>query len=230
MQKLEIEFALIGTTITKAFKTGNFTRETLTTTAKALLKSGVIVVRGIVRGIFELLKTLILAVRDFGNCEIKLPIIAFIWEDILCMDRPCTVFDIIALIVAIPTTIMAKLITGKAPPKFEKLDGKFLKQVFENDKSLSLETKRDFEVLKAEVVLGIGVTTGAITVIKWLYKMATLGLDDIVSQLDGSPSGFFDIFGICVDMVGTIMAIPSNMDLPGAEYRNWVRTTYIHPP
>jgi hypothetical protein len=94
--------------------------------------------------------------------------------------------------------------------------------VLEKDNSISVQTRRDFEVFKAEVILGIGITTGAVTIIKWLYKMATLGLDDIVSQLPGSPSSFFAIFSICVDMIGTIMAIPANMDLPGAVYRNWV--------
>lgn len=53
--------------------------------------------------------------------------------------------------------------------------------------------------------------------------MATQGLDSVLDELDAGPSSLFDIFGICTDMVGCLMAIPDQEDLPGAEYRHWVR-------
>ncbi|EMT74676.1 hypothetical protein FOC4_h10017051, partial [Fusarium odoratissimum] len=65
-------------------------------------------------------------------------------------------------------------------------------------------TKADWTVFCGEVVVGITLTSGAVSLIKLLYKTATQGLDDVLDELDEGPSSLFDVFGIVVDIIGAI--------------------------
>ena len=85
-----------------------------------------------------------------------------------------------------------------------------------------LQSKADWTVFCGEVVVGIKLTPGAVSLIKLLYKTATQGLDD--DELDEGPSSLFNAFGIGFDMLGCLMAIPEQNDMPGAAYRNALRT------
>ncbi|KNB01308.1 hypothetical protein FOXG_04576 [Fusarium oxysporum f. sp. lycopersici 4287] len=67
-----------------------------------------------------------------------------------------------------------------------------------------LQSKTDWTVFCGEVVVGIKLTSGAVSLIKLLYKTATQGLDDVLDELDEGPSLLFDAFGIVFDMIGAI--------------------------
>lgn len=225
MAKLDAQLSLLGSNFTTAFKKeGGVDGNDIINVAKPLLKSGIIAVRAIVKGLLQLMKSLVLKISDLGNAEIDIPIFSWLYKKIT-KGHALTLFDAISLVVAIPTTIFAKLITGKAPPRLENLDGPLLKQLVEDDESLSEDIKADFAVFKTEVAIGLSLTVGTFAVLKLLYKMATLGLDDVLDELEEGPSSLFDIFGICTDMIGCIVAIPTQSDLPGAAYRNWVSRT-----
>ncbi|KAL1876851.1 hypothetical protein VTK73DRAFT_9153 [Phialemonium thermophilum] len=222
MTKLDEQLSLLGNGFTAAFKKeGGVDGNDIINIAKPLLKSGIIAVRAIVKGLLQLMKTLVLKIQELGNAEIDIPIFSWLYQKIT-KGHALTLFDAISLVVAIPTTVCAKLITGKAPPKVENLDAPLLKKLVEDDRSLSENIKTDFDVFKAEVTIGLSLTVGTFAVLKLLYKMATMGLDDVLDELDEGPSSLFDIFGICTDMIGCIVAIPTQSDLPGAAYRNWI--------
>ncbi|KAI8412447.1 hypothetical protein FOFC_05704, partial [Fusarium oxysporum] len=55
-----------------------------------------------------------------------------------------------------------------------------------------LQSKADWTVFCGEVVVGIKLTSGAVSLIKLLYKTATQGLDDVLDGLDEGPSSLFD--------------------------------------
>ncbi|RKK26343.1 hypothetical protein BFJ65_g4234 [Fusarium oxysporum f. sp. cepae] len=97
-----------------------------------------------------------------------------------------------------------------------------LKAKLKSDKYL--QSKTDWTVFCGEVVVGIKLTSGAISLIKLLYKTATQGLDDVLDESAEGPSSLFDAFGIIFDMIGCLMAIPEQNDMPGAAYRNALRT------
>lgn len=59
-----------------------------------------------------------------------------------------------------------------------------------------LQSKTDWTVFCGEVVVGIKLTSGAVSLIKLLYKTATQGLDDVLDELDEGPSSFFDAFSL----------------------------------
>ncbi|QKD48668.2 uncharacterized protein FOBCDRAFT_196148 [Fusarium oxysporum Fo47] len=59
-----------------------------------------------------------------------------------------------------------------------------------------LKSKTDWTVFCGEVVVGIKLTSGAISLIKLLYKTATQGLDDVLDESAEGPSSLFDAFGI----------------------------------
>lgn len=131
-------------------------------------------------------------------------------------------FDAVSLVIAIPTTVFAKVITGKAPPQIPNMDSQLLGRLLSGDGALDSKVKSDFAILKAEITVGITLTTGVFTVLKLLYKAFTGGVSASLEAQKTGPSGFFDIFGIVVDMVCTIIALPDSDDLPGADLRHWV--------
>jgi len=221
IQKLDKQLREIGTNVTELFKKeGSINSDDLMRLGKSLLKAGLTTVRGIVKGLLGLVKLFVTKVGDLINAEIEIPIFTWLYK-LITKGHALTLIDAISLIIAIPTTIFAKLITGKAPPSFENMDGKLMKKLTEGGE-VTDDVKRDWAVFRAEVAVGVGLTTGIIAVIKLLYKMATLGLDEVVDALNEGPGSLFDIFGIVVDMIGCLVAIPDGEDLPGAECRHAV--------
>ncbi|EXA33770.1 hypothetical protein FOVG_15070 [Fusarium oxysporum f. sp. pisi HDV247] len=89
-----------------------------------------------------------------------------------------------------------------------------------------LQSKADWTVFCGEVVVGIKLTSGAVSLIKLLYKTATQGLDDDLDELDEGPSSLFNAFGIVFDMLGCLMAIPEQNYMPGAAAISCFRGVY----
>jgi hypothetical protein len=105
-------------------------------------------------------------------------------------------------------------------------------QLFENllagSDSVDSKVKTDFAILKAEVTVGLTLTTSVVAVIKLVCKAFTGGAEGSLEAQKQGPSGFFDLFGIVVDIVNTIIALPENDNLPGANERQWVGPRSLH--
>ncbi|SCO55468.1 uncharacterized protein FFMR_12624 [Fusarium fujikuroi] len=205
--KLGAAMSQLGQDITILFmKNGSINGDDIIKVSKSIVKAGIASVRAIVIGLLRLVKVFVQKLSELGNAEINIPIVSWVYKKI-------------SLIIAIPTTIFAKLITGKAPPTFASMDAKLIEGLIEG-KGVPDSTKTDWTIFCGEVVVGITLTSGAVSLIKLLYKSATQGLDDVLDELDEGPSSLFDVFGIVVDIIGSLMAIPEQNDMPRAAYRN----------
>lgn len=207
---------------------GKITAYQLINVGKTALKAGVNSVRKIIKALIELVATLLIKFQTLGNKPINIPIFTWLYKQI-SGGHDLTLFDAVSLVIAVPTTIFAKLITGKAPPKIPNLNAELLGNILDDDKSVSQTVKSDFEILKAEMVVGITITTGAFAVLKLIYKAFTGGRESTIDELNESPEGFFDVFGIVVDLISTIIALPDGDDMPGAELRRWVSLDQHYP-
>ena len=212
----------VGTTIMDLFgKDGSITAEKLIQVGKAALKAGVNSVRSIIKALLKLVANLILKIRDLGNTPINIPIFTWLYKQIN-NGNELTLFDAISLVIAVPTTVFAKLITGKAPPKLPNMNATMLGQLLFGDSAVDEQTKVNFNILKIEVAVGLTLSSAAFSVLKLLVKAFTGGPDATMEAMKTGPSGFFDVFGIAVDIIGTLVALPDSRNLPGAECRNWV--------
>ncbi|KAF5655281.1 hypothetical protein F25303_689 [Fusarium sp. NRRL 25303] len=217
--KLGAAMGQLGQDITMLFmKNGSINGDGIIKVSKSIVKAGIASVRAIVIGLLRLVKVFVQKLSELGNAEINIPIFSWVYKKV-SGGHALTLFDAVSLIIAIPTTIFAKLITGKAPPTFASMDAKLIEGLIEG-KGVPDSTKTDWTIFCGEVIVGITLTSGAVSLIKLLYKTATQGLDDVLDELDEGPSSLFDVFGIVVDIIGALMAIPEQNDMPGAAYRN----------
>ncbi|KAG7418292.1 hypothetical protein Forpe1208_v003738 [Fusarium oxysporum f. sp. rapae] len=217
--KLGAAMSQLGQDITMLFKKdGSINGDDIIKVSKSLVKAGIASVKAIVKGLLGLVKVFVQKPSELGNAEINIPVFSWLYKKI-SGGHALTLFDAVSLIIAIPTTIFAKLITGKAPPTFANMDSNLIKALIE-DKYIPDSTKTDWKVFCGEVVVGITLTSGAVSLIKLFYKTATQGLDDVLDELHEGLSSVFDFFGMVADMIGCLMAIPEQNDMPGAAWRN----------
>lgn len=222
MQTINDKLQAVGKEVVDLFQQdGSITPHQILKVGKDALKAGVDTVREIIKMLIELVANLILQLRDLGNKAIEIPIFTWLYREI-SGGHDLTLFDAVSLVIAVPTTVFAKLITGKAPPQIPNMDSQLLGKLVEGDQTLDNQVRSDFAIFKAEVVVGLTLSTAVFSVLKLLYKSFSGGVDALLEAQQSGPSGFFDIFGIVVDVIGTIVALPESDDLPGANLRHWV--------
>ncbi|KAK1774877.1 hypothetical protein QBC45DRAFT_489404 [Copromyces sp. CBS 386.78] len=204
-------------------KEGRINGNDLMNASKSLLKVGIQVVRGIIKTLLQLFKALLGLLNEFGNTELDLPIFSWLYKK-LTKGHALTIFDAIGLILAIPTTIFAKLITGSVPPKFDNMSPTLVESLIEGG-DVSDQVKSDWAVLKVQITMGVTLTTGAISLIKLCHKAAKADVGILCDHLENKPpkpSSLVNIFGIVVDVIGTVMAMPDKEKLPGGRYRQLI--------
>lgn len=220
--KLQSEFSKVGTEIFEAFKDGSIGMDTIMSASTTVLKAGVVAVRTIIKGLLTLVKTLVSALVTLGNAEIHIPIFSWVNKKFSTAGLGFSLFDAISLIIAIPMTIVAKAVTGKAPPRIENLNAELVRKCIDGDESVPKHIARDWAIFTAELTLGITAVVGVFGFIKVFYKMVTAPLnkfDDVLGELDSGPGSFFSIMGIVFDMINCIVSVPKNRYLPGAGWR-----------
>lgn len=152
-----------------------------------------------------------------------------------------TIFDAVALIIAIPATFIIKIVTGKKPPTLGNMNSQFfgksvvgaLKDSEEEKKpeegtvttAAEKATARDVSV----IVLGAGCGAAVVGLffnnIKFLWKTANKGLSFAVDSL--SPGTIMEVISILLDGFSILKDIinPPDDKTPGAGLRN--AATYI---
>lgn len=202
---------------------GSMSSGDLMNLGKDVVKLAIETIRGLVSSLLRLVAKILQKVNEYGNAPIQIPIFSSLYK--LIAKKDLTVFDAISLILAFPTTIFMKIITGKKPPQLPGINGKVLGQIIlgpdKDGQAASDQMILDFNTLTAGItVSGIMVSTITNT-IKLIYKSVSGGVAEASAVFKG-PGGFLEIFGIVVDMVGTLHAMPTDPDLPGLQYRKWV--------
>ncbi|PYH40187.1 uncharacterized protein BP01DRAFT_410995 [Aspergillus saccharolyticus JOP 1030-1] len=69
--------------------------------------------------LFDALKLGIDLVQDLANKEIDIPVITWLWKNVIARGRPLTLLNFCALLIAVPTTVLYKATKKQAPPKLK---------------------------------------------------------------------------------------------------------------
>lgn len=186
--------------------------------AKSLLCAAVVTIKKLVGALLEALQKLIQIVSDIGNQTIKIPIFSALYKMIAKHDL--TIFDAIALIVAIPATIFTKLITGSAPPEIPNLDAKLLEGILSDSKDVTEQTKLDFNNFTTGLTVSVCLVKTVYNLIKFAIALAKEGTSGALETLTGSK--FIEFMSVALDMFTTLNSFPSDASLPGLECRKWV--------
>ncbi|KAL8867094.1 MAG: hypothetical protein Q9174_005883 [Haloplaca sp. 1 TL-2023] len=193
------------------------------------------VLTGAIDGVAEIVDTLmsfaikfIKLIKEYGNKEIKIPIFSPLYKKV-SGGHELTVFDAVSLLVAIPTTVLIKCVTGKAPPKFsEKIDSSFLRRIHNTkDSTISKQTRIDYNTLKTGAGISFVLLATAWKGIKFLCSLARKGTAGALKLLEKTKSPFpaFTILSMGLECIGLMCSIPTiSEDLPGSTLRHWIVT------
>ena len=139
-----------------------------------------------------------------------------------------TLFDAICLLIAIPSTIIIKLVTGQKPPTFENMNKQFFHsrdaaESSDNASSttaLSKQSQKDFNTMMLGCGCGAAVIALIVKNIKFLYKTATGG-GLVVGVGSLSPSAIMELFGMVIDGIAIFeeLSNPPEAGAPGAGLR-----------
>ena len=199
INKLDKEITKVSSDIAQLFKKeGAISGDEVINVSKGVLKVALNVVRGLVSSILRLVQKLCNEIIKLGNRPIKIPIFSALWKKI--SGSELSLFDAISLIIAVPTTIMAKLVTGEKPPKIEGLDRKLVKRIIDRDETVDRQASYNFDVLKSEIALGLVVSKGIWNLIKIAYKSIKGGTGAALKAVKPGPATFFDMMGIVFDV------------------------------
>lgn len=199
LDKLQKEVNSVCIDIAQLFKKeGGISGGDVIKLSKGVLKVALSTIRGLVTSILRLVRKLCDEVIKLGNASIKIPIFSALYKKIA--GHELTLFDAISLIIAIPTTLMAKVVTGEKPPQVPGLDRTLMKRIIDGDGTVDQNVSYSFDVLKAEIVLGLVVSKGIWNLIKIGYKAIKSGTRGVLKSVDSGPAGFFDMMGIIFDV------------------------------
>ena len=105
-------------------------------------------IRTVVVGLIDLGALVLLDFKTYVNYEINIPIFSALYKEFISGGTPLSVLDGLCMLIAIPVTIMSKVLTGSAPPDLTALsydnlvDGKITgpTQLLEINHFMSLST------------------------------------------------------------------------------------------
>ena len=196
LDKIGKDVTDVSADIAKLFqKSGGVSGDDVIKVSKGVLKVALSTLRGLVTSILRLVQKRCSTIINLGNKPIKIPIFSALWKQISGKDL--SVFDAISLILAIPTTVMAKIVTGEKPPQIDGLDRKLVKSIMDEDENVDQDKLYKFDVLKAEIALGLVFSKGNWNLIKVGYKTIKGGVG---GAIDSGPASFFDMMGIVFDV------------------------------
>jgi hypothetical protein len=191
-----------------------------------ILTSCVDGVAAIVDKILELAAKFIKLMNEYGNKEIKIPIFSALYKRV-SGGKELTVFDAVCLLIAIPTTVLIKIVTGKAPPKLPSIDIKFVKAINDpNDNSLTKQTRIDYNTLMTGAGVSFVLIGTAWKTIKFLWSLARKGTGGALNQLESkTPFPAITILSMSIECVGLMASVATiSDDLPAADLRRWMIT------
>lgn len=206
-------------TFIEFFKPGNVNVKTLINKVGVILIDELVdALKGLADIIYQAVSAGIKIAKDLGNAEIDIPIISWVWKNLIARGRPLTLLNLCNLLVAIPTTVVYKAVNRTAPPK---LSGRLNKDTFaqhvtgKGNPSLSKDIN-NFSLCSKS---GLGLVSEEFSTLGLLADgtFEGLGLSGISS---GFINGFMDIFdsvSLTFEVVGGFVECPVVPDGPRAE-------------
>ncbi|UZP32228.1 hypothetical protein NXS19_000044 [Fusarium pseudograminearum] len=188
-----------------------------------LLANTLDIIKKLTQALVSVVAKLVLVIKRFGNAQLSSGFLNSLYRWIT-RGSDLTLFDAIALVIAIPSTQIIKIVTGAKPPSLGAIDKNLFKaMVSSKDESASEVSALSKQQTKDATTILLGCGCGAACIklvvndIKFLYKTATQGLSVAVGDL--SPGAIMELFGMGIDAFAIYDAImnPPTDDTPGAE-------------
>ncbi|KAK7434452.1 hypothetical protein CaCOL14_012792 [Colletotrichum acutatum] len=188
-----------------------------------LLVNTLDIIKKLIQALVSVVAKLVLVIKRFGNAQLRSGFLNSLYRWIT-RGSDLTLFDAIALVIAIPSTQIIKIVTGAKPPSLGTIDKNIFKAVSSSKdecasvvSALSKQQTKDTKTILLGCGCGAACIKLALNDIKFLYKTATQGLEVAVGDL--SPGAIMELFGMGVDafaIYNSIMSPPTD-DTPGAE-------------
>ncbi|KAK2758180.1 hypothetical protein FQN54_004024 [Arachnomyces sp. PD_36] len=201
-------------------KQGSISASDFMKLCKDVLKAAVTTIHKLVVALIEAFQKVIQIFKEYGNKSISIPIFSSLYK--LITGHELTAFDAMSLLIAIPTTILTKMITGAAPPKIPNLNSDLLDGLLLGGTSVEIteQTKLDFNTLTTGLTVSGTLISTIVNTIKFFYGLASDGTGGARESLTGSA--FLEFFSVVIDMFSTMNSLPTDPSLPGLEYRKWI--------
>ncbi|KAJ8212576.1 hypothetical protein LV164_002350 [Aspergillus fumigatus] len=143
--------------------------------------------------LFDALKLGIGMIRDLATKEVDIPVITWLWKNVIARGRPLTLLNFCALLIAIPTTVLYKAKKKCAPPK---LHGRLTKSTF----AQYVQGQADASL--ASDMLGFSRAAGSsVVLVGGEFDMLSLGVD-----------GAFEGLGLEIIPIGPIDSLMNVLD------------------
>ncbi|KAG2019146.1 hypothetical protein GB937_005439 [Aspergillus fischeri] len=136
--------------------------------------------------LFDALKLGIGMIRDLATKEVDIPVVTWLWKNVIARGRPLTLLNFCALLIAIPTTVLYKAKKKCAPPK---LHGRLTKSTF----AQYVQGQGDASL--ASDILGFSRAAGSsVVLVGGEFDMLSLGVDGVFEGigLETVPIGPID--------------------------------------
>lgn len=147
--------------------------------------------------------------------SINIPVITALYE--WKTGGTLTLFDAVCFILGFMTCILSKIITQRAPPRLENFNAASLNSLVSGN--ADKQTKVDLALFGGSLSITVVVLKNLYDTYKLVSSAASGGNEAAVETLSSGPALF--CFGIVTDVVGILVAMPSDSSAPGYELRRW---------
>ncbi|KAJ6111869.1 hypothetical protein N7523_007930 [Penicillium sp. IBT 18751x] len=118
---VEHDFVDLGQDVANLFNPNTKSTDVYNQISNQILTTAIDTVQNVTDLALDALSLALTQLRAHGNKPIQIPIFSFLWKQI-SGGRDFTVFNAFALLLAAPTTVIYKLVVGRAPPDLRSID------------------------------------------------------------------------------------------------------------
>ncbi|KAG8911758.1 hypothetical protein FRC00_005874, partial [Tulasnella sp. 408] len=163
----------------------------------------VTLIKTIVQGLMKIGQVVLAGIKDLLNTSVwNFGIFGGLLKKIFHLPD-FSILDVVALVIAIPSTILAKLITGKPPARIQNFDFSRMVEKGPTDDQTLLAYN--------ELASYIAITKALVDAIVNVVKMATAEVPVVPPQ--------FSVLTLAVDLIGLLVSFPWDKEAPGRDYR-----------
>ncbi|KAG8957168.1 hypothetical protein FRC00_004400, partial [Tulasnella sp. 408] len=163
----------------------------------------VTLIKTIVQGLMKIGQVVLAGIKDLLNTSVwNFGIFGGLLKKIFHLPD-FSILDVVALVIAIPSTILAKLITGKPPARIQNFDFSRMVEKGPTDDQTLLAYN--------ELASYIAITKALVDAIVNVVKMATAEVPLVPPQ--------FSVLTLAVDLIGLLVSFPWDKEAPGRDYR-----------
>ncbi|TFK37929.1 hypothetical protein BDQ12DRAFT_666536 [Crucibulum laeve] len=157
------------------------------------------IVKDLVVGLLRIGGDVIVMLRDFLNKPLRMPVISGLFK-LIAKGRPLTLLNAISLLLAVPTTILCKVVTGEKPKRITN---------FDYEKLVSGKLDKDMLIAYTELAGWVTTTYYMIDGIVEIFKIMTYQVPE-VPESPTSPT----VISIVLKLVVVAVTFPYDKEAP----------------